>query len=134
SYATGDGTGKAGVDYQATSGTLTFNPGETTKTVAVQVIGNTIKQTDRTFQVNLSVPAQATISKGQGVGTILDDDKVNEPPTVRITSPENNAVFLLGSDIAITAEAADIDGTIVRVDFFANGSLVGTATKAPYTV
>src|SRR5207344_1034441 len=43
-YATADGTGKAGVDYQSATGALTFAPGETTKTVSVQVIGNTVKQ------------------------------------------------------------------------------------------
>ena len=53
-YATADGTGKAGVDYQSTTGTLTFAPGETTKSITVQVIGNTVKQSDRTFLVNLS--------------------------------------------------------------------------------
>jgi disulfide oxidoreductase YuzD len=74
SYATADGTGKAGVDYQAASGTLTFNPGEMSKSVVVQVIGNTTKQTDRTFVVNLSAAVQATIGKGQGTGTIKDDD------------------------------------------------------------
>jgi uncharacterized repeat protein (TIGR01451 family) len=98
------------------------------------VIGNTIKQPDRTFLVNLSSPTQATIGKGQGAGTIKDDDTVNLPPTVRITSPENDANFLVGSDVPITAEAADSDGTVVRVDFYAGTTLVGTATTAPYTV
>ena len=73
-YATADGTGKAGVDYQSATGTLTFAPGETTKSVTVQVIGNTVKQSDRTFLVNLSGAVQATIGDGQGLGTIKDDD------------------------------------------------------------
>ena len=133
-YATADGTGKAGVDYQSATGTLTFAPGETTKTVTVQVIGNTVKQSDRTFLVNLSSPTQATIGDGQGLGTIKDDDKVNLPPAVRITSPENNATFILGSDIQITADASDPDGSVARVDFYSGTTLIGTATKAPYTV
>src|SRR5205814_1539353 len=64
-YATADGTGTAGIDYRAANGKLTFNPGEITKTITVQVIGNTIKQLDRTFLVNLSGASQATIGKGQ---------------------------------------------------------------------
>src|SRR5262249_24391880 len=49
-------------------------------------------------------------------------------------SPENNATFLPGSDIVITAEAADTDGTVTQVDFYSNGALIGSSTKAPYTV
>src|SRR5205814_1060097 len=73
-YGTANGTGIAGTDYQAANGTLTFNPGDTTKTITVLVVGNTIKQPARTFLVNLSSPTQATIGKGQGTGTIKDDD------------------------------------------------------------
>ena len=39
-FATSDGTAKAGIDYVATSGTLTFAPGETSKTVTVSVIND----------------------------------------------------------------------------------------------
>ena len=105
SYATADGTGKAGTDYQSANGTLTFNPGESTKSITVLVTGNTIKQLNRTFLVNLSSAVRATVGKGQGIGTIKDDDQANLPPTVRISSPENNATFLPGSDVPITADA-----------------------------
>ena len=40
-YATADGSAQAGRDYQAATGSLTFNPGETTKTVTVLVNGDT---------------------------------------------------------------------------------------------
>src|SRR4029079_5356930 len=70
SYATADGTGRAGVDYQSATGTLTFASGESTKSIVVQVIGNTVKQGDRTFLVTLSGAVQATIGDGQATGTI----------------------------------------------------------------
>jgi hypothetical protein len=57
-YATADGTAHAGIDYQAQSGTLHFAANQTTATVAVAVIGNTLVQDNRTFTVNLSVPLQ----------------------------------------------------------------------------
>jgi uncharacterized repeat protein (TIGR01451 family) len=69
-YATADGTAKAGTDYQSTSGTLTFNPGDTSKPITVTVIGHSLNGTSAFFTVNLSNPTNATISKGQGVGTI----------------------------------------------------------------
>ena len=73
-FATGNGTAIAGSDYTATSGTLTFNPGETSKTISVAVIGDTLQESNETFAVNLSNPTNATITDSQGIGTITDND------------------------------------------------------------
>ena len=53
-YATANGTATAGSDYTTASGTLTFAAGETTKTLAVGVIGDTAIENDETFTVTLS--------------------------------------------------------------------------------
>src|SRR5439155_19689821 len=58
-YATSDNTATAPSDYVATSGTLTFNPGETSKTIAVPVVGDTVLEPDETFTVTLSGPVNA---------------------------------------------------------------------------
>jgi hypothetical protein len=58
----------------AASGTLTFAPGETIKTITVQIKGDKKKEADETFFVNLSGAANATMLDGQGLGTILNDD------------------------------------------------------------
>jgi len=73
-YATSDGTAAAGSDYVATSGTLTFAPGETTKAVVVSVIGDTVFEADETFLVTLSNVVGSVIVDGVGLGTILNDD------------------------------------------------------------
>jgi len=74
-YATADGTATvADNDYQAASGTLTFAPGQTTQTITIRVIGDTKKEADETFFVNLSGATNALILDGQGLGTILNDD------------------------------------------------------------
>jgi probable HAF family extracellular repeat protein len=72
-YATGDGTAAAS-DYQAASGTLTFAPNETSKTISILVNGDRLAEPNETFVVNLSNPTNATIADGQGVGTIVDDE------------------------------------------------------------
>jgi probable HAF family extracellular repeat protein len=73
-YASANGTAAAGGDYQAASGTLTFVPGETSKTVTVLVNGDRLPEPHETFVVNLSSPTNATIADSQGAGTIVDDE------------------------------------------------------------
>jgi hypothetical protein len=73
-YATANGTATAGSDYTAASGTVTFAPGETQKTVVVEVLGDTTLEGSETFFVNLGAPTNATLGDGQGQGTIQNDE------------------------------------------------------------
>ena len=73
-YASANGTAIAGSDYNAARGTITFAPGQTQKMVTVYVRGDTMKEPDETFFVNLSSPINALIAKGQGKGVIKNDD------------------------------------------------------------
>jgi hypothetical protein len=74
SYTTADGVAVAASDYVATSGVLTFAPGETSKSLNVAVKGDTVKESTETFFLNLGNPLNATIADAQGVGTIKDND------------------------------------------------------------
>ena len=74
-YATADGSANAGTDYIATSGTLTFAPGDTLRTIVVRIRGEGVKEDDETFYVNLSNSTNATMADSQGVVTILNDDQ-----------------------------------------------------------
>jgi hypothetical protein len=74
-YATANGTAQTSDnDYQSASGTLTFNPGELTKTITVVINGDQKTETDETVLVNLNNPVNAVVADAQGVGTILNDD------------------------------------------------------------
>ncbi|MBI2949467.1 MAG: hypothetical protein HYY23_17655 [Verrucomicrobia bacterium] len=59
---------------------------------------------------------------------------VNQPPNINLTSPSNNATITAPANLNVTASVADTDGLIAKVDFFANGSLIGTATASPFRV
>lgn len=83
-YATSDGTATQSGDYTSSSGTVTFNPGQTVTTASVPVKGDTVDEIDETFSVDLSSPANATIGDGHGVVTITDDDP---PDTFIISGP-----------------------------------------------
>ena len=86
-YATADGSATvAGGDYVAASGTLTFNPGDVSKTVTVSVKGDTVYEPDETFLVNLSGASNAAIVDDQGLGTILNDDDGPALPLISINS------------------------------------------------
>jgi len=76
-YATADGTAIAGSDYVSIAGSFTFNPGETSKTFDVQIIGDTTDEVDELFSVNLSGATNATIATAQGFILIPDDDGPN---------------------------------------------------------
>lgn len=75
SYASANGTAQTSDnDYQSTSGTLTFNPGDLTKPITVVINGDQKTELDETVLVNLTDPVNAVVSDAQGVGTILNDD------------------------------------------------------------
>ena len=69
-YTTADGTATAGADYTATNGMLTFEPGDTTKTVAVPIIDDTVEDDGETFTLTLSDASGATLADAEAVGTI----------------------------------------------------------------
>jgi len=73
-FSTANRTATAGVDYVDASGTLTFNPGETTKTITVAVNANDVLELDKRFVVNITSATNAIIANGQAVGTITNDD------------------------------------------------------------
>ncbi|RLC13513.1 MAG: hypothetical protein DRI57_16050, partial [Deltaproteobacteria bacterium] len=74
-YQTADNTAIGGTDYTPLEpDTLTFNPGDTLRTVHVVVNSDTLGESDETFHVNLSNPVNAVIAGGQGIGKITDDD------------------------------------------------------------
>jgi Ca2+-binding RTX toxin-like protein len=123
-YTTNNGTATAGSDYTDNDGTLTFNPGDTTKTITVQVNGDTSVEPNETFTVNLGAPTNATLgTTSQSTATLLNDDVVTTNPGVlsfsapTYTVTENGVQATLtvvrtgGSDGAVTVRLATANGT-----------------------
>jgi hypothetical protein len=123
-YATGDGSATAGSDYQTTSGTLIFAPGETSKTITVPVIGDRLPEPTETFVVNLSSPTNATIADGQGVGTIVDDEPRISISDVTKSEGRRNKTTLFtftvtlsaAYDQAVTMSYRTVNGTATTSD------------------
>jgi hypothetical protein len=135
-YSTADGTAQAGSDYVAKAATtLTFTPGQTSKTVTVAVNGDTTIEPAETFFVNLSNATNATISDSQGKGTITDDD---QPPNISITDRTVTEGNSGTKNASFTVSLSSIFGGTVTVSYT---TADGTATapsdyvaKAPTTL
>lgn len=137
-YQTANGTATEGVDYQAASGTLTFAEGQTTASVQVTVLGDTLPEADETFFLNLLNPTGgATLADGQGQATILNDD--GAPPSVSIndvTVTEGNSgttlatftVTRLGGTGAFSVNYETVSNTAVAgSDFVATSGTLSFA-------
>jgi len=94
-YASANGTASAGSDYTPVSGTLTFLSSETSKTVSVPTIDDSVSEPDKTVLVNLSsATSGATIATGQGSGLIVNNDITNQPPVAVSDSTSFNCSLL----------------------------------------
>ena len=83
-YKTIDGTATAGDDYTATSGTLTFNPGETLKYISVPILDDDIDEDDEQFTVKIEAYRDgATSSNSTATGTITNSDPMPRAWAVR---------------------------------------------------
>ncbi|HEV7428831.1 MAG TPA: Calx-beta domain-containing protein [Thermoanaerobaculia bacterium] len=122
-YATADDTAIAGPDYQPTSGSLTFAPGQTTKSVTVLVNGEVTTEPNEDFFVNLYNPGNAAVSDAQGQGNITNDDAnpsitINDPSVVEGNTgnnPNMSFVITLSNPTSITLSVpfSLADGTAI---------------------
>jgi plastocyanin len=67
-------------------------------------------------------------------GRIIVEAAANAAPTVSISSPNSGASFTAPGPVTVEATAADTDGTIAKVEFFAGTTLLGTDTASPFQV
>ncbi|TAF55700.1 MAG: ExeM/NucH family extracellular endonuclease [Oscillatoriales cyanobacterium] len=121
-FAIVDGRAKVGQDYTASSGTLTFNPGDKTKTIMVRVIGDTIAELNETFTISLSnASGDTVITTATATGTIQNDD-------AGVVLTQIHEIQGSGATSPLTGQTVTIEG-IVTGDFQAgsgvNGNLAG---------
>mgnify|MGYP005841644685 CR=1 FL=1 len=104
SYATANSTATTGDnDYKAVSGTLTFSPGQTSKTINVLVNGDTKVEPVEAFAVKLTSPVNATLAKATGTGTIQNDDTGFPQLEILSLTGLPDGVSISGSNPATTA-------------------------------
>ncbi|MCR5889842.1 Ig-like domain-containing protein [Hymenobacter sp. J193] len=138
------GTYKLDLRVASANGGATLQLRNSAGTVLGSVnVGNTGGwQNWQTLSTNVSLPAGtqtlrlfASASTGTNVNwlTFSSVTTTNTPPTVSLTSPTSGATFTAPASITITANAADANGTVSKVEFYRGTTLLGTDTSAPYS-
>ena len=138
-----NGTATANSDYTPVSQLFTFTPGPDTGATfesavfVVPVLGDTLSEGDETFAVNISFADRdfAVIADGHGIGTIVDDDGMNQSPTAvndSFTVQQNSTLLsgttlvkdlLLGAGSSNPTDLVNVSGTL----YFAANEGVGGA-------
>ncbi len=95
-YTTADSTALAGADYTAVSGTLTFAPGELSKTIVIPILDDANAESTETIKLILDHPINAAIIGGLSLIYILDDESGDAVPPV-ITGPDGNTNTTTGA-------------------------------------
>jgi hypothetical protein len=114
SIATANDSANSGVDYQPLSGTVNFNPGQTSQTASVLVNGDNLTEPDESFFVNLTNPVNVTLADAQGLGTILNDD---------------TSVQFSTDALGVNEAAGSVQVTVTRIGLLATSSTVSYSTS-----
>jgi hypothetical protein len=126
-YATTAASAQPGSDYLETSGTVTFAPGETSKTIHVTVLSDTAYEGNESFRVNLSNAVGALVTDGLGWGTIVNDDPLSNLPHLSISDVSKNEGRRGTTNFIFTVTLSAPSTEIVTVGF---ATADGTAQTA----
>ena len=128
-YATSNGTATAGEDYTATSGKLTFDPGETAKTVSVPVLDDAHNDGEETLTLTLSNASGARIADGTATGTIVNSDPIPQAWLARFgRTVADHVVDAIGERLAGSpggGPQVTLGGQRIALDGAGNGSSTG---------
>lgn len=125
-YNVSSGTAQAGVDFTASSGVLTFAPGQTSQTFTVQIIDDSLSEDDETILLTLSAPINANLSgTGQATLVIVDNDA---RPTLRFGSASYTITENAG-EAEITVLLSSAAGNEVSVQVVSSDTAVASATS-----
>ncbi|MFL6282222.1 MAG: FG-GAP-like repeat-containing protein [Pyrinomonadaceae bacterium] len=112
-YATSDGTATSPSDYQAATGTVIFQPGESLKLVSVTVNGDTTYEDTETIFLDLSSPVNAVIDHGRGQVLVINDD----PAGGVIEFGQSSYTVAEGGSLTITVKRGLHTNLAVDVDY-----------------
>ncbi len=136
-YVTSDGSAKAGLDYEATSGTVTFAAGQTTAQIVVKVLADDVDELDEMFNVNLSNARSLDAPADTGLSTLVPDGtyRLGNHPDGNAASPfyglrldglltgNANDIFTFDFEHADSDVQMTVDGSTIHISGTAFGGL-----------
>lgn len=135
-YQTGDSSARAGIDYTAEVGSVTFAPGVVTQNVSVPIYATTLAVPTRTFYLNLTSAWNASISQNSGVGTIYSTTpapylNIGDASVTQGSGGTTTAVFTVALS---AADANPVRFTYATSDGSARAGLDYKATSGTATI
>jgi hypothetical protein len=121
-FSAGSDAALVGADFQPAAGTLTFAPGETSKAVAVSVIGDLLDEPAETFVLTLSTPSGAAIADGVATGLIVDNDPT---PTLAVSDATAVEGTTTAGSLGFVVTLSAASGYVVQVNY---ATAAGTAS------
>jgi hypothetical protein len=106
-YATTNGSATAGLDYTASNGTLTFNPGVTSQTITIPILNNSINEADESFSLTLSSPTSNAVLGAQSAATTVVTDTLVASVTTTLSANVENLTLTGTSAINGTGNAGN---------------------------
>jgi parallel beta-helix repeat protein len=122
-YATGGGSAAAGTDYVAASGSVTFAPGELTKTVAVTINGDTDVEPNEWFFLDIT-STDVPVADSRGGGSIVDDDGI--PPDFVVDRGDvDSPDAAIDGVCAVTGGGCTLRAALAEADAAAGEDVIG---------
>ncbi len=125
-YTTVDDTAQAGKDYTATSGTLTFDPGDTSKSISVPIKQDTLIEGDERVALVLTNPTNATLGSHSSATLIIQDD--DPSPYVNFAAATYSFNESAG-EVTVTVNLEFSSNQTITVDYAVNATNPGTADE-----
>jgi len=133
-YATANGSATAGTDFNVTGGQLGFQPGETSKTFPVTILGDTTPEADESFTAVLSSPSNAVIGTGTATATITNDDVLLDIQPVNLPAGTvgvlYSAILTTSGGVSPYSYAVTAGAIPTGLTFAPDGRLSGTPVAA----
>lgn len=123
-FATSDISASAGSDYLASSGTVEFAVGQTSRTIVIDISEDFLPEASQTFKVTLSGGTNVTIADAEAIGTIADNDSPTSGNDILLAADDNGVTIdaLAGDDQVTGGAGADILIGGLGADVLAGGA------------
>ena len=138
-----DATSQFGNQFITSNGAISALNGATGPTASNRIlIGQFTTDGVFRFELNIQVgtPTPGVSQKFVAKDPAADEISIptlilepNVPPTIAITNPTNNQQIVTGTNVNITANATDSDGTVSKVNFYVDDVKIGETTSSPFT-